>query len=279
MSTNEITELSGTKIAFIGGGAMASALAGGLLAAGVPKEAIHMSEPVAARRKQLESELGVATSAENAEAVAGAGIVVLAVKPGVVAPVLADLAADARVDAHAPLWVSIAAGVSLASMESKLPDGARAVRAMPNTPAQVHAGATTWVGNRATTDADRAAADALFRAVGTSWQAPEESLLDAATGLAGSGPAYVFVIIEALSDAGVRAGLPRDAATELAAQTVYGAAKLVLESGRHPSVLKDQVTSPGGTTIAGLEKLEQGGLRAALHDAVDAATKRARELS
>jgi len=278
MSTHGIEELSGKKIAFIGGGAMASALASGLLAAGVPKSCISMSEPVATRRQEIENELGIATHADNAKAVEGAHLVVLAVKPGVVAPVLESLSADAKLDTATPLWVSIAAGVSLAALESALPAGARAVRAMPNTPAQVHAGATTWIGNAGTTAEDRAAADALFAAVGTSWEAPQESLLDAATGLAGSGPAYVFVIIEALSDAGVRAGLPREAATELAAQTVYGAAKLLLESGEHPSVLKDRVTSPGGTTIAGLEKLEKGGLRAALHDAVDAATKRAREL-
>jgi pyrroline-5-carboxylate reductase len=149
---------------------------------------------------------------------------------------------------------------------------------MPNTPALVHAGATAIHANGAATAEDRATARALFEAVGLCWEAPNEGLLDAVTGLSGSGPAYVFVFLEALGDAGVRMGLPRDAAYQLASQTVLGAAKLALESGRHPASLKDQVTSPGGTTIAGLERLEAGGFRAALHEAVAAATRRSREL-
>ena len=150
---------------------------------------------------------------------------------------------------------------------------------MPNTPALVGAGATAFVAGSAAGTEDRAVATALFGAVGKVWEAPNEGLLDAVTGLSGSGPAYVFLILEALSDAGVRQGLPRDAAAMLATQTVYGAAKLALESGQHPGALKDQVTSPGGTTIAGLERLESAGVRAALYDAVAAATKRSRELS
>lgn len=258
---------------------MARALASGLISAGVPKTNVLLSEPNEACRKQLEQDFGVKTSAQNADVVQAADIVVLAVKPAIVAVALKELATHSQLDLSGPLWVSIAAGVSIASIESHLPKGARVVRAMPNTPAQVHAGATSWVGNSSVDAGDRAGVNALFGAVGTSWEADQEGLLDAATGLAGSGPAYVFVIIEALSDAGVRAGLPRDAATQLAAQTVYGAGKLVIESGKPPGVLKDQVTSPGGTTLAGLEKLESGGgLRAALHDAVDAATRRSREL-
>ncbi len=270
--------LSEKTVAFIGGGAMARALASGLLSAGVAKENILLSEPNEACRKQLEQDLGVETSARNAQVVQNADMVVLAVKPAIVGVALKELANQPDLDLSRPLWVSIAAGVSISSIESHLPKGARVVRAMPNTPAQVHAGATTWVANSKISQGDRAATSSLFGAVGTSWEAPQEGLIDAATGLAGSGPAYVFVIIEALSDAGVRAGLPREAATQLAAQTVYGAGKLVIESGKHPGVLKDQVTSPGGTTIAGLEKLESGGLRAALHDAVDAATRRSKEL-
>jgi len=257
---------------------MARALASGLLSAGVPKENVLLSEPNDSCRKQLEQDLGVETSSENAAVVQKADIVVLAVKPAIVSVALKELAQRENLDLSHALWISIAAGVSIASIEGHLPQGTGVVRAMPNTPAQVHAGATSWVGNASVDAGDRAAANSLFGAVGTSWEAPQEGLLDAATGLAGSGPAYVFLIIEALSDAGVRAGLPREAATQLAAQTVYGAGKLVIESGKAPGVLKDQVTSPGGTTIAGLEKLESGGLRAALHDAVDAATRRSKEL-
>lgn len=270
--------LTGKTVAFIGGGAMARALASGLISAGLPKSNVLLSEPNDDCRKQLEQDLGVETSAKNEEVLRKADIVVLAVKPAIVSVALKGLAQEKDLDLSHPLWVSIAAGVSIAAIESQLPAGSRVVRAMPNTPAQVHAGATSWVPNASATPEDRAAAHSLFGAVGTSWEAPQEGLLDAATGLAGSGPAYVFVIIEALSDAGVQAGLPREAAAQLAAQTVFGAAKLVIESGKNPGVLKDQVTSPGGTTLAGLEKLESGGLRAALHDAVDAATKRSREL-
>ena len=150
---------------------------------------------------------------------------------------------------------------------------------MPNTPALVRAGATAIAGNAHASAADVALAKALFESVGSCWIAPEEALLDAVTGLSGSGPAYVFVFLEALADAGVRMGLPPDAASELAAQTVYGAAKLTRETGRHPAELKDQVTSPGGTTIAGLERLEAGGIRASVYDAVAAATQRSKELA
>jgi pyrroline-5-carboxylate reductase len=149
---------------------------------------------------------------------------------------------------------------------------------MPNTPALVRAGATATCGNARASAADLGVARALFDSVGLTWASPNEALLDAVTGLSGSGPAYVFVFLEALADAGVRMGLPRDAATELAFQTVFGAAKLVLETHRHPAQLKDQVSSPGGTTIAGLERLEAGGLRSALYEAVAAATRRSREL-
>jgi pyrroline-5-carboxylate reductase len=149
---------------------------------------------------------------------------------------------------------------------------------MPNTPALVGEGATAFAANPEATEADRLAARSVFEAVGMAWEAPREELLDAVTGLSGSGPAYVFVFLEALSDAGVRMGLPREAAQALATQTVLGAARLALESGRHPADLKDQVTSPGGTTIAGLERLEAAGFRSAIHGAVEAATRRSREL-
>ncbi|HYB13680.1 MAG TPA: pyrroline-5-carboxylate reductase [Myxococcota bacterium] len=267
--------LAGRRIGFVGGGAMAEALIGGLIAAGVPPALLAASDPDPGRCKLLAENFGIATHAENGEAVAGSDLVVLAVKPSVLESVLRALAVR---DLARPLWISIAAGVPLAKLASLLPAGARIVRAMPNTPALVRAGATAIAPSAATHAADREAAAALFETVGVCWEAPNESLLDAVTGLSGSGPAYVFVFLEALGDAGVRMGLPRDAAYRLAFQTVLGAAKLAQETGRHPAALKDQVTSPGGTTIAGLERLEAGGFRAAVYEAVAAATRRSREL-
>jgi pyrroline-5-carboxylate reductase len=269
--------LTTRRFGFVGGGAMAEALVGGLIGGGVAPERIRVADPDPGRQKALAETHGVATFADNAEAVADVDVVVVAVKPAVVATALAALR-EGGSDVARPLWISIAAGIPLATLEGALGPGARVVRAMPNTPALVHAGATAIHANAAATAEDRAVARALFCAVGTCWEAPQEGLLDAVTGLSGSGPAYVFVFLEALGDAGVRMGLPRDAAYELAFQTVLGASKLAIESGRHPASLKDQVTSPGGTTIAGLERLEAGGFRAAIHEAVKAATARSREL-
>ncbi len=270
--------LEDLRIGFFGAGAMGEALAGGLLAAGVPAARVRAAEPVAARREQVASSLGIEVGDDNAALVRASDVVVLAVKPAVVAPVLRALLGELGDASARPLWVSIAAGLSLTQLAAELPAGARIVRAMPNTPALVRAGATAFSANADATAADRATALALFESVGFAWEAPDERLLDAVTGVSGSGPAYVFVFLEALADAGVRAGLPRDIAHRLACQTTFGAAKLALESGLHPGQLKDRVTSPGGTTIAGLARLEAGGLRAALHEAVEAATRRAREL-
>ncbi len=271
-----MTEWTELRIGFLGAGAMGEALAAGVCAAGVPAERLRAADPVVERGKALEERLGVRCGTDNLEVLAESDLVVLAVKPGMVVDVLGPLR-DAP-DARRVLWVSIAAGVSLATLRASLPTGARVIRAMPNTPALVGAGATAFAAGAGCSDADRMHARGLFEAVGLAWEAPDEALLDAVTGLSGSGPAYVFVLLEALSDAGVRMGLPRDAAAALATQTVFGAAKLALESGRHPASLKDQVTSPGGTTIAGLEALERGGLRAAVYAAVAAATARSREL-
>ncbi len=270
--------LADKRIGFIGGGAMAEALAGGLLAAGVERDRIVVADVDPARREHLAAQLRVRTTADNAEAVSASDVVVLAIKPDVVDDVLKALGAPGSHDLERPLWISIAAGIGIADIESRLPAGARVVRAMPNTPALTRCGATAFAANPAATPRDRAAALGLFESVGYAWEAPNEGLLDAVTGLSGSGPAYVFLFLEALGDAGVRAGLPRDAAYQLAFHTVRGAAQLAIESGRHPAALKDQVTSPGGTTIAGLERLEAGGVRAALHEAVAAATRRSREL-
>jgi pyrroline-5-carboxylate reductase len=275
MMAGALAELS---IGFIGGGAMAEALIAGLLAAGIAAPRLRAADPVAARREHLAKRFGVGTTLHNAEVVAASDLVVLAVKPGLVTSVLEAVVAASPAAAGRPLWVSIAAGVPLRRLADALPAGARIVRAMPNTPALVRAGATALSAGETCSGEDRSRARALFETVGAVWEAPAEELLDAVTGLSGSGPAYVFVFLEALSDAGVRVGLPRDAASLLACQTVLGAARLVLETGGHPAQLKDQVTSPGGTTIAGLERLEAGGLRAAVYEAVAAATARSREL-
>ncbi len=269
--------LEGRRIGFIGCGAMSEALAGGLVAAGVPHDALRGADLSETQRAGFESRVGVKTTPDNAEVVGESDVVILCVKPNVVGAVLSSLG-DA-VDRARPLWISIAAGIPIAQLEAGLVGGARVVRSMPNTPALVGAGATALCANDAASEEDRAVAEAIFEAVGITWQAPNEGLLDAVTGLSGSGPAYVFLILEALGDAGVRQGLPRDAAYRLAFQTVYGAAKLAIEDGRHPAALKDQVTSPGGTTIAGLEQLEAGGVRAALYNAVEAATARSRALA
>jgi pyrroline-5-carboxylate reductase len=269
--------LEGVRIGFLGAGAMAEALAGGLRASGVPAASLRLADPDSARRKHVEQALGLTTTDDNAALVAASDLVVLAVKPQVVPGALAALTREP--DLARPLWVSIAAGIRIARLEAALGAGARVVRAMPNTPALVRSAATAICGNAAANAEDLSRARTLFESVGTCWTAPREALLDAVTGLSGSGPAYVFVFLEALGDAGVRMGLPRDAAYQLALQTVLGAAKLAIEDGRNPAALKDQVTSPGGTTIAGLERLEAAGFRAALYDAVAAATRRSEELA
>ncbi|MCA9623267.1 MAG: pyrroline-5-carboxylate reductase [Myxococcales bacterium] len=266
--------LSEERIAFVGGGNMAEALLAGLLEAGVAPERICASDPSASRRDHLAARHGVAVSASNAAAVAGATLVVLAVKPSVVVPACREIAAAVASEA---LVLSIAAGVPTATIEAELPEGARVVRAMPNTPALVQAGATAVAPGHAAGDADLALAEAVFGAVGLTVRVPESGL-DAVTGLSGSGPAYVMLMIEALADGGVKAGLPRDVAQALATQTVLGSAELQRQTGEHPAVLKDRVTSPGGTTIAGLAVLEAAGLRGALLEAVVAAAERSREL-
>jgi pyrroline-5-carboxylate reductase len=265
----------GKTLAFLGAGNMAEALIKGLLRAEVaaPQEIL-----CSARRKErgdeLASRYGVQFTRSNAEAAERADIVILSVKPQVMNHLLAEIAPS--LDAS-KLVISIAAGVPIEAIERKVGHGVRIVRTMPNTPALVGAGATALSAGSHATASDLDQAKALFDAVGKS-VVVDEPLLDAVTGLSGSGPAYIFLIIEALSDAGVKVGLARRTAQELAAQTVLGSAKLLIETGEHPGRLKDQVTSPGGTAIAGLHTLEAGGLRTTLMDAVEAATNRAREL-
>jgi len=270
--------LAERRIGFIGSGAMAEALAGGLLASGVERARLLASDVDDTRRRSFEARVGVATTTDNARVARDSDVVVIAVKPGAVAAVLAGMRRGAADEIGRVLWVSIAAGVPLAALEAGLAAPARILRAMPNTPALVRAGATGFVGNSGATPEDRAAARALFESVGVAWEAPSEVQLDAVTGLSGSGPAYLFAFLEALIEAGAAAGLPPEAASLLARQTAYGAAKLALESERTPAELRQQVSSPGGTTLAGLSRLEAMGFAAALGEAVRAATSRAGEL-
>ncbi len=265
----------GKKIAFLGTGNMAEAFVKGLLRAGTASAGeILCAEPRPERRDEIAQRYGVTAVASNLDATEQADIVVLSVKPQTMEHLLDEIAP--AVD-HRKLVISIAAGVSIAAIARKLGAGVRIVRTMPNTPALVGAGATALARGAHATDADLEQARALFQAVGTT-VVVEEQHLDAVTGLSGSGPAFLFLVIEALADGGVKVGLARPVAMALAAQTVLGSAKLVLETGEHPGRLKDQVTSPGGTAIAGVHALEQGGLRAALIAAVEAATRRSREL-
>ncbi len=263
------------KIGFLGAGKMATALAKGFVRAEIvfPREIIA-ADPFPAARKQFADETGAKTTAANLEVAASATVLILATKPDQVAAALAEIAS---VFTKKHLLISIAAGVTLAKLESNLPAGARVIRVMPNTPALVGAGASAYALGKYATTADGELAKKLLSAVGVALPV-KESLLDAVTGLSGSGPAYVYQFIEALSDGGVAAGLPRDIATKLAAQTVLGGAKMVLETGQHPGALKDQVTSPGGTTIEGIHELEKGKLRATVISAVRAATEKSKKL-
>lgn len=263
------------RIGMLGAGNMAGALIRGLLASkSVKPEQIVASDVRADHLKELEAQYGIKTYTDNQQLAAWANVVVLAVKPQVIDRVLDQMSGSFAPDT---LLVSIAAGVPIRSLEARLPEHVRVVRAMPNTAAIALAGATGIAPGSRATPADVELTQKLFAAIGRS-VVLDESLIDAVTGLSGSGPAYVMVMIEALADGGVKVGLHRDTALLLAAQTVYGSAKLLLETGEHPGRLKDMVTSPGGTAIAGLHTLETGGLRRTLIDAVDTATKRAIEL-
>lgn len=263
------------KIGFLGAGKMATALAKGFVRAGlVQSEDVRASDPFEAASRHFSEEVGAKTSASNQELVKFAELLVLAVKPDQTMGVLADI----RDHLHdKSLLLSIAAGIPLAKLEANLRPGARVIRVMPNTPALVGKSATGFALGKCATAADGELALKLFSSVGTAFQL-KESLLDAVTGLSGSGPAYVCMFIEALSDGGVAAGLPRDVATRLAAQTVLGTSSMVIETGQHPGALKDMVTSPGGTTIEGIHELEKGKLRGTVMSAVRAATEKSRKL-
>ncbi|MFO1512347.1 MAG: pyrroline-5-carboxylate reductase [Verrucomicrobiota bacterium] len=267
--------LAKLSIGFLGAGKMATALARGFIRAKLvgPGQVIA-SDPVAGARTAFGNETESKVASSNVEVAQAAKVVFLAVKPDQVASVLAEVR-EHFTSEH--LLISIAAGVPIAKLEGGLSPGARVIRVMPNTPALVGESATAYAPGKSATSADAELAQKLFSAVGAAFQV-KESLLDAVTGLSGSGPAYVYQFIEALSDGGVAAGLPRDVATKLAAQTVLGSAKMVLETGQHPGALKDMVTSPGGTTIEGLHELEKGKLRGTVISAVRAATEKSKKL-
>jgi pyrroline-5-carboxylate reductase len=265
----------GKKIAIIGAGNMGEALIAGLLAskASAPDE-LHATDILPQRLDHLKTRYQVRVGMDNKAAAAWGEIVILAVEPQVLDEVLDGLRAELT---ESKLILSVAAGYPIRRIVAHLSPSVRVIRCMPNTPSEVQAGvsAITLGGNLSRED--ERLARAIFESVGKVVLV-EERLMDAVTGLSGSGPAYIFLIIEALADGGVKMGLPRDAALSLAVQTVLGAARMVLETGEHPGRLKDQVASPGGTTIAGLHALEHGRLRASLIEAVEAATKRSREL-
>lgn len=263
------------NIGFIGAGKMAIALARGFIRAGLVRPAgLIASDPAEGARTAFAAETGGKTTDSNVAVLKAAQVIVLAVKPAQVTSVLEELK---------PAWTgkhvlfSIAAGVPLARLESTLGESCRVVRVMPNTPALVGSSATAYARGQFATAADSALAQKLFSSVGLAVPL-KEGLMDAVTGLSGSGPAYVCLFIEALSDGGVAAGLPRDLATCLAAQTVLGSARMVLETGTHPGALKDMVASPGGTTIEGIHKLEKGRFRATVINAVRAAAKKSGKL-
>ncbi len=267
--------LAGKRVAFIGGGNMSEALIAGILqGASARPDQLAASDILSTRRDYLKSTYHIDTLADNREAARGRDIIVLSVEPQVLDCAMTEIA---PVVGPGQLLISVAAGYPIARIANVLNAAGRVVRAMPNTPSIVREGMTALSYSEGLSDQDRTTARAVFEPIGKVVEI-EERLMDAATALSGSGPAYVFVIIEALADGGVKMGLPRQAAESLAAQTVLGAAKMLLDTGEHPGRLKDRVASSGGTTIAGLQKLEEGRLRAALISAVEAAAKRSHEL-
>jgi len=260
------------SVGTIGAGNMAEAILRGLLRAGMQPDQLIASDPDPARREHIAQELGVRTTESNSDVASSCELVVLAVKPAHLEAATAELPREG-----APLYVSIIAGCRLATLRGLLGKNARIVRVMPNTPALIGAGISALASDGDLPAQEVEQATNVLAAVGRVVHLPEP-LLDAVTGLSGSGPAYVYAFIEALTEAGVREGLPAGIAQELAAETVLGAARLLRESGEQPALLRERVTSPGGTTLAGLSALEQGGLRAAVFEAVRAASARSREL-
>ena len=275
MSVSPITE-SGA-VAFIGGGNMARSLIGGLVERGMPAARVHVAEPVEALREALHRDFGVQAHADAQAAAGQASTLVLAVKPQVMRSVCEGLAALAQ--ARRPLVVSIAAGITASQLDRWLGGGQTVVRTMPNTPALLGAGITGLFAGAGVSAAQRAQAQALLEAAGPTVWIEDEALMDAVTAVSGSGPAYVFLLAEAMIEAGIAQGLPSEAASALARQTVLGAALMLTRQDEPPEVLRARVTSPGGTTQAAIETFEAGGFRELVARAIDAATRRGRELS
>lgn len=263
------------KLAIIGGGKMGEALVGGLVDAGWKPTDIVVSEIHEERRAFLEKSYGIAVTDDSVEAVKDAATILLAVKPQDMETVLAEIAGFLN---EGQLLMSIAAGIPIAFFESRLTAHVPVVRAMPNTPALLREGAAAIAGGTFATPEHMQTADSILSATCRIVHLPEK-YLDAVTGVSGTGPAYVFFLAEALIEAAVGVGLPRDVATELSIQTLLGAARMLRETGKHPVELREEVTSPGGTTVAAMRVLERAGVRSAFLDAVRAATDRSRELA
>lgn len=267
--------LSGKTIGFIGAGMMAEAIARGLIAAGLDPARMKAADPVKDRCEYWRAELGVEACAENRTVAEWADIVILVTKPNIVPDAVESIGDLIR---PAQLVISAAAGVTIESIQSRLHEGIPVIRVMSNTPALIGMGATGIAPGKSATPEHMDLAAEIFGAVGKAVRVTEDKL-DAVTGLSGSGPAYVYTFIEALADGGVAMGLPKATALILAAQTVAGAAQMVLDTGDHPAHLRDRVMTPGGTTITGMSVLEQRAFRSALMEAVSAATEKSKALS
>ena len=267
--------LTGRTIGFIGAGMMAEAIARGLMAAGLDPSCMQAADPVEDRREHFTAELGIKTSADNRSIVKSSNIIIIATKPHIVEQAAEEIGGLLNPE---QLVISAAAGATIESIESKLPPNVPVVRAMSNTPALIGMGATAIAPGKYASFEHMDLAAEIFGSIGKVVRLTEDKL-DAVTGLSGSGPAFVYTFIEALADGGVRMGLPKSVALILAAQTVAGAAEMVLETGEHPAQLRDRVMTPGGTTIAGMASLERCAFRSSLIEAVIVAAERAAELS
>lgn len=266
------------KIGFIGGGKMAQAMAKGFISAGLTKPEIMISSchPSDLASAEAFKEIGAESIFENVPVVQKSDVVIVSVKPNIVPIALGDIKkANIKAD---KLFLSIAMGVTLNTLEQSLPQESRVIRVMPNTPALVRSGASVYVPGSKSTDNDVNITKQLLNSIGICEEVPEY-LMDAVTALSGSGPAYIFVLIEAMADGAVKMGLARDLAYKLSAQTVLGAAQMVRDTNVHPGILKDNVTSPAGSTAAGLHFLEEKGFRSAVIGAIQSATERCKEVS
>lgn len=266
---------SAPRLAVLGTGVMGETVLAGALAGGWTPADVVATVRRAERAAELAERHGVATTTDNGEAVRAAGVVVVAVKPKDVAALLAEVGPALPAGA---VVVSVVVGLSTAFFEERLPDGVAVVRVMPNTPSVVGAGVSAVSGGRAATDADLDLVERVLAATGLVLRVAEKDQ-DAVGALSGSGPAYVFYVVDALAEAGVLLGLTRDVARRLAVQTVLGSARMLDETGEHPAILREKVSSPGGTTVAALRRLDAGGVRAAFLDALAAARDRSRELA